>query len=269
MTVTAFSTYFKVVSGKLRAKNFSVTWSIMRTDFNKMEFASTDDYNGMVEAATEKAKPTVKLELIEKGDEPEEEGAGTENEGLASKKHKLTDEEHKMAVSRPVPFPGLLRTFPRSPIPLQHWTYLPVHPVDPSDTRLCIPICFRPIRPSCPRLLTWTPTSRSILLHYTTPSSPHRSFCSTMEPSRTSSLDLDFTFAFSMPFRPMAHFPMEPSDSEECPPEFLTVPSTSSDFRTVCRSPNPIGIQVDSAPIALLLSIPLPLCSPCFAHVLD
>ncbi|KAK7028422.1 hypothetical protein R3P38DRAFT_2776149 [Favolaschia claudopus] len=88
---------FKVVSGKLRAKNFSVTWSIMHTDFNKMEFASTDDYDGMVEAATEKAKPTVKLELIEKGDEPEEEGAGTENEGLASKKRKLMDEEHKMA----------------------------------------------------------------------------------------------------------------------------------------------------------------------------
>ncbi|KAK6997481.1 hypothetical protein R3P38DRAFT_2797855 [Favolaschia claudopus] len=174
-----------------------------------------------------------------------------------------------MVMSRPVPFPGLLPTFPRSPIPLRHWTSLPVHPVDPSDTPSCIPICFRPIRPSCPGLLTRTPTSRSILLHYTTPSSPHRSFCSTMELSRSSGLDLDFTFAFSMPFRPMTHFPVDPSDSEECLPEFLTVPLTSSDFCTVCRSPNPIGIQVDSAPIALLLSIPLPLCSPRFAHVLD
>ncbi|KAK7039299.1 hypothetical protein R3P38DRAFT_2769444 [Favolaschia claudopus] len=79
---------FKVVSGKLRTKNFSVTWSIMRTDFNKMEFAPIDDYDGMVEAATEKAKPTVG---------PEEEGAGAENEGLASKKRKLTEDKHKMA----------------------------------------------------------------------------------------------------------------------------------------------------------------------------
>lgn len=54
---------FKVVADQLRAENFTVTWTIPRTEFQKMQLKSTDHYDDMITAALAKAAPTVKLEL--------------------------------------------------------------------------------------------------------------------------------------------------------------------------------------------------------------
>ncbi|KAJ7732848.1 hypothetical protein B0H16DRAFT_1892959 [Mycena metata] len=87
---------FKVVSKDLRATNFTVTWSISRTDFKRMQLANTDHFDEIVEEAVKKASPTVKLDFLEfevdeDKDESDEEPVGT------SKKRKLTDEEERMA----------------------------------------------------------------------------------------------------------------------------------------------------------------------------
>ncbi|KAJ7017235.1 hypothetical protein C8F04DRAFT_1337893 [Mycena alexandri] len=52
---------FKVVSKDLRATNFTVTWSITRTDFKKMQLANTDHFDEMVEEAVKKGSPTIVL----------------------------------------------------------------------------------------------------------------------------------------------------------------------------------------------------------------
>ncbi|KAJ7714788.1 hypothetical protein B0H14DRAFT_3634466, partial [Mycena olivaceomarginata] len=56
---------FKMASN-LRTDNFSVTWSINRTDFKKMKLTTTGNYDEMVGEAIEKAKPSVKLDMAER-----------------------------------------------------------------------------------------------------------------------------------------------------------------------------------------------------------
>ncbi|KAK6984755.1 hypothetical protein R3P38DRAFT_2806356 [Favolaschia claudopus] len=56
---------FKIVAGNLRLTGCTLTWSIQRTEYKKMKLASADDYDNLIEKATEKAKPLLTNEETE------------------------------------------------------------------------------------------------------------------------------------------------------------------------------------------------------------
>ncbi|KAJ7791172.1 hypothetical protein B0H14DRAFT_2535188 [Mycena olivaceomarginata] len=94
---------FKIVASDLCADNFSVTWSINRTDFKKMKLTTTGDYDEMVDEAIEKAKPAVRLDMAEcsiKSTDNRVNDDDASDDELAitkPKKRKLTEEEEAIA----------------------------------------------------------------------------------------------------------------------------------------------------------------------------
>ncbi|KAJ7736647.1 hypothetical protein B0H16DRAFT_1466544 [Mycena metata] len=86
---------FKVVSKDLRASNFTLKWSISRTDFKNMQLTTTDHFDEMVGEATQKGTPAVKLDFVE-FEEVANDG-DSDDEPSTSKKRKLTEEEELMA----------------------------------------------------------------------------------------------------------------------------------------------------------------------------
>ncbi|KAJ7025241.1 hypothetical protein C8F04DRAFT_1239301 [Mycena alexandri] len=88
---------FKVVAKDLRASNFTVKWSITRTDFKNMLLTTTDHFDEMLSEAVLKATPAVKLDFVEFELQLEEDKNDSDDEPSTSKKRKLTDEEELMA----------------------------------------------------------------------------------------------------------------------------------------------------------------------------
>ncbi|KAJ7125851.1 hypothetical protein C8R46DRAFT_1237640 [Mycena filopes] len=80
----------------LRSSNFTVTWTINRSHYKKMQLATTDDYSTMVTEAEKKAKPSVKVDIVELDTANSGTAQDTEPEEV-NNVLKLTEEEESMA----------------------------------------------------------------------------------------------------------------------------------------------------------------------------
>ncbi|KAK0431135.1 hypothetical protein EV421DRAFT_1854867 [Armillaria borealis] len=81
---------FKVVAGELRAKNFTVTWTIPHLSDKDMPLDSVDAFEDMVQQVEKKAKPEVALELVEDDDEDEDGDSSDDAEETSRSKKKKT-----------------------------------------------------------------------------------------------------------------------------------------------------------------------------------
>ncbi|KAJ7131599.1 hypothetical protein C8R43DRAFT_957091 [Mycena crocata] len=93
---------FKIVADTLRPSNFSVTWTINRSDFKNQQLTTTEQYTTMITEALEKAKPAVKLDFVEiatKSDARVAQNVDTDEPEptRGKKKRTLTEEEESMA----------------------------------------------------------------------------------------------------------------------------------------------------------------------------
>ncbi|KAJ7584275.1 hypothetical protein C8J56DRAFT_1089833 [Mycena floridula] len=82
---------FKIVAGSLRTTNFSITWSIPRTQTKDMKLEKEKQFTDMVENAMEKAKPTIVLVVIEIKPEDEDEDSEEEEEMATQGKKKRSE----------------------------------------------------------------------------------------------------------------------------------------------------------------------------------
>ncbi|KAJ6630940.1 hypothetical protein B0H10DRAFT_1773239 [Mycena sp. CBHHK59/15] len=80
---------FKIVSGNLRSTHFSVKWTVNRSVCKDMQLMMERHYDDLIEEATQKAKPEVKLQIDEtEADDASADRDGDDDEEAAGKSKK-------------------------------------------------------------------------------------------------------------------------------------------------------------------------------------